>query len=334
MTPLPLQHGALFFDNSFLESFQGCDRQTLYKQLRRRHLAAARPALNFGTAIHRALDLRYSRFGSDLPSNPLDLSSYKDDRASMLLEYFSKNPNPEDDFRNVNWAVEVLQQYDERYNLEPFTLVLRDGKPVVEQAFAIPFALYNRLSHILLPWEQSWVLEALTDEEHIPIIFTGRIDLPVEWSGDRFIMDHKTTSILGESFWDQYRMSAQPVGYCWAWHKATGEMPKGFAINAIRVRPLPGKPVGGPSKWWEESFQRNREYIFDRHLVEWHSNTLSQLDQFFYNVRKDVWPMKRLWCVGKFGKCQFYDVCISAPEDREVLLGSDNYLDYEWSPLD
>lgn len=326
LPPLPLVDGELHIDNSFLESLQTCTRALEYRQLWKKSLATSRPALSFGTAIHQCLDLRYSSYGSDL--HIADLGECTAAQGKLLAEHFTANPSPEGEFRTLNWAMEILRRYNEKYSYEPFNLLQDDtGATIVERGFKIPFLHYNPDSHDLYAGPAA-------EEHHIPVCYTGKIDLPTSWDGHLMIMDHKTTSIIGDSFWDDLRVSPQQTGYSWAWWKLTGQRPIGFVVNAIRTRPQPDRPKGGLAAWWEENFQRQKEYLQPYHFDEWESNTAALIEEFFWHYNKGYFPLKRKWCVAKYGRCQFYDVCYSPAHQREMLLQSETYEDYTWSPLD
>ena len=319
MNPLPLIDNVLFIDNSsWMEGIQTCPRFVEYRQLYRRSPAAEAPALNFGSAIHLALEHRYKNY----LSQPVD-EAYYNSLAPLFEEFFNLHPPLQEDYRNMNWAMEVVKRYNTRYVTEPFNLYLdKDGKPVVELAFSVPLFTYK----------------------HIKVVYTGRIDLPVELDGQIFIMDHKTTSILGPTFFDNMRRAAQMRGYCWAFEQLTGNKPTGYYVNAIRVKEPPqyvmnGTPsrYGGkqqtPDQWWEESLQRERYYLADHELDEWKQNTICHIEEFMWHYERGYLPQRTTWCVSKYGKCPYFDVCTLEPKDRGAYLASGLFMDNNWSPL-
>src|SRR5437016_12209570 len=94
----------------------------------------------------------------------------------------------------------------------------------------------------------------------IPVYYTGRIDLPVMWDNQLVVIDHKTTSAMGDYFFKDQRVNPQMIGYCYAFQKLTGRTVNGFCINAIRSRPQHAKPVGGMDRWWDENSFRQKEF--------------------------------------------------------------------------
>jgi hypothetical protein len=362
---MPLVDGCLFVDNSMLELLTTCPRQLEYNKLFARVAAAEKPSLNFGSAIHDALEFRYVHGEAIDPY-------VEQDQLTILNDSFARRPTPEDDWRNVNWAAELMRKYNELHRLEPFNLLQYDTpivcprcqgadgiinakneamqclwcagtkvrKTMVELPFALElFTLPRRMS------ERSWVTEA--DRKHverhdgIPVMYSGRIDLPVFWDGGLFVMDHKTTSMLGSSFFERASMSAQQRGYCWAFNKLTGHKVHGYCINALRTKeppqyifnPTKAVPKGqSPEKWWGESFQREKFYTTPDAIEEWRQNTIELIHEFVWHYSRDVMPMKTAWCT-QFGRCQYYDVCSLPRESRHLMLTSGNYTDNTWNPL-
>src|SRR6266704_4106946 len=157
LPPLPLIDGALFVDNSaWIESLSLCHRLTEYRALHQRIPAPAKAALHFGAGVHLALGHRFSKYGVG-PVGP----EFYNEVADMFAKHFAENPPPVEDWRNINWAMQLVKRYMQKYETENFgVLVDASGKPMVEMSFAIE--LYRHRG-----------------QTEIPIIYTGRIDLPL-----------------------------------------------------------------------------------------------------------------------------------------------------------
>lgn len=359
LPPLPLVDRCIFVDNSMLELFTTCPRALQYNKLNARISAAESPSLNFGSAIHEALELRYKLYANQ-PTDPL----YKQDVTDILTAFFDQHPAPVDEYRNLNWALEVVRQYNLRYGAEDFNLLQYDqpigcvkcdskgclfckgtGKVelMVELPFAFPLCAINLLT-LKTRLDFDGNPQTLTEHE-IGVLYSGRIDLPFVQDEHIFVLDHKTTSVLGPTFFDDKKMSPQQKGYCWSFQKLTGKTVRGFVVNAIRIKEPPQYVTKGveskysgkkltPEQWWHESLQRERFYLNDGELDEWHENTISLVEEFFWNYSRGYFPRKTSWCVGKYGRCQFFDVCSTFPvEDRATMLSSGLFKDNTWSPL-
>lgn len=308
-----------------LELFQTCCRALEYNKLHARVGATAKPSLAFGSAIHTALEYRYKRY----KAGPVDFD-FQEEVAKLLTPKFEANPPPIDDWRNLNWALEVVRRYNEKYPFEAFNLltaktdymspggevVVKAGEPLVELPFMVPLFTYK----------------------DIPVYYTGRIDLPVMIEDQVFVIDHKTTSMLGSQFFERAAMLAQQRGYVWAFREVTGMPLAGYIVNGIRTKEPPLKLTSGSaspndiSKWWNESFQRERFYLDVDAIDEWKNNTIHLVEEFFWHYSQGYMPMKTGWCT-MYGRCQYYDVCTLPAKDRGVMLSSNLFTDNVWSPL-
>lgn len=282
-------------DNSMLETFQQCPRQFYYKYLRKRCAEGQRPSLNFGTAVHRALRYRY-RF-AEVPSE-------RDTRIMQRIveRHLRIHPQPADDHRDAVLCQAIVERYNERYPKEEWQVLKTNRGAFVEFSFAIPLR------------ERGFV-------------YCGRIDLAVrEPDGTIWIVDHKTTFQLGTSFFTEKLNSGQLKGYCWAFWKATGTRPVGAILNAIRVRP----PARTRQPVEDDDFERQRTYLSEESLVEWEENAIQVADSI---RRAQYYPMHTSWCFGKYGRCEYWDVCSLPKEQREAVLQSGLYRDNDWTPL-
>lgn len=321
LPPLPLIDRALFIDNSgFVEGINTCTRYLQYKVLNNRISAGEKSSLNFGSALHLALEHRYKHW----QNREVD-QTYYEQIGELFTKFFSDHPSPSDDWRTMNWAMELTREYNKRYNIEEFSLLMdkATGLPMVELPFAIK----------------------LYDHGNIPVYFTGKVDLPVSIDNQIWVLDHKTASQIGNQFWDEYRMSSQPRGYAWAFQELTGQKVHGYIINVIRSKDKPQYVIKGknftregktttPDQWWKDTFQRERFAIKhdQNEMAEWKNNTIEQVEQFFWHYSRGYFPMKTKWC-SSYGKCPYYDVCSLAANDRGVMLASGMYQDNTWSPL-
>lgn len=352
LPPLPLVGDTLFVDNSgWLEGLMTCPRALRYKQLDRRIPVAESAALNFGSAIHFALEYRYRHY----QSSPVDVF-YQDGITPILTEHFDAHPAPMDDWRTLNWALELVNKYNERYGQEEFSLLRYKEPHPCPQCLGSSGADMNKDRQCLwcngtgktdvmveLPFALP-LFETTHEGKPLKVIYTGKIDLPIILDNQTWVLDHKTTGMLGNSFFDDMRMSSQQKGYAWAFSQLTGEKVTGYIINAVRSKEMPlyvaeGKERKGregktlsPAKWWQETFQREKYRLRADDLVEWKNNCIDILEEFLWNYSRGKAPMKTKWC-SQYGRCPYYDVCSMEASDRGVYLASGLFTDNNWSPL-
>lgn len=320
--PLPiLDDDTLLIDNSSLEVGCTCHRAMEYYFCRKRQTASERSALRFGGIIHKALDLRY-RAASPMHAQSPAVESVM--LASLDNDFSAWQP-PEDDFRTHSFAVELINKYGIAYPFESFEVVrLPDGSPFVEVPFAIPLGEVEINSDVtvLLPSGGTATRHVTT----LKIVWTGKIDLAYVNDGRYYILDHKTTSMMGPSFFQDFELSHPMHGYCWAAEQLLGKPIYGYVINALATRK--------PTKTGKAlEFERKVYHLSRPHLDEWKTDTLHIVTDIVSSAVRGYMPKMTKWCVGKYGTCQFHKVCTLPPEQRDFMLGSGEYEQVVWSPL-
>ena len=309
----PLFDGdTLFIDNSSLEHFTTCPRQALYSIVRRLKPAGERTALNFGGIVHKILEARY-RACTALHAQTQDVTRVM---IATAEREFQKWSPPEDDFRTFSCAVELIRRYEEMYPFEQFEVVRgADGSPMIEVPFAIPLGVIKT--------------DIDGTKKDIKIVWQGRIDLVYlsENGGGLYVMDHKTTSVMGPSYFAAFTIAHQMYGYAWAVEQLCGRKVDAVVINALGVR----KPTRTGN-----AFEFKREVIpVQRGLLdEWKKDCLYIVADFIEMCRRGYLPKHTAWCNGKFGECPFRKVCTLETDDqREIMLNSGEYVANDWSPL-
>lgn len=267
--------------------------------------------------------------------------------SAIESTFASSPPSLFPDYRTSDYAIQSFHSYITHYQNENLTPFVHDGKPMVEFSFAYP------LGKVELPRDmfQQWGYGTLTDNAEIEASFpgslglatvpvhiewTGIIDMLAEINGDLYVVDHKTTSIISQDFFDGFEIAMQPTGYFAAMRAAFPGLPiKGFMANVLACR----KPVAAITKSGKpstskpfEAFRRQYQYS-DWHVNEFKQDALALVEELFANVTNKFFPKKTQWCVGKYGKCPYFDVCSLPPQSRMDMLMSDQYINNTWKPV-
>ena len=162
----------------------------------------------------------------------------------------------------------------------------------------------------------------------IDIIWTGRLDMLYQIGDTITLLDHKTTSVMGATYFDDYDLSTAMIGYCLACDKlSTPFHVREFIINAIALRKITrtGKGV---------TFERRAFTVTDDMIAEWYRDITITLEQFFGSILDHQYtPKNPKWCLGKYGTCSYHEVCTSCPSLRPSLLNSNIFQDVTWDPL-
>lgn len=315
----------LEIDNSSFESFQTCDRLSFYKLILGR-TPLRRYALTYGGIIHKFLEHFYS---AKLAQTSFDLEAALVECEAL----FTEDPPPDGEWRTYDKFDRMMRKYVHKYTNEDTFEVLS-----VEKPFAVPIAEFPINQYLPYP-RTLLVKEAVAEVEtekrffvrRIYVSWTGVIDLRVLENGQKWVVDHKTTSIEGPQFWQQFELSQQLIGYTWAAEKIDNDTYHGAIVNAIYDRPDTKSGKGRA----EENPLLRRHIYYKRHLIDqWQENTRQLLEDFIHDLTTQRFPMKTTWCVGKYGVCPFNIVCTLPEELRPGMLATDQFTTNVWNPLD
>ncbi len=302
---LLLDNETIILDSTSTENFKLCPRKFQHEQIDRRIRSGAKPALEFGKALHSALEIRYKRVGNQ-PAVGLTTMEMQTavDNALEGIEM------PLDEWRTLGRANETVELYNAYWGAEPFDVL------GVEIPFAVPVGTVGRYK----------------------VVWSGRIDLLVQWEDCAYIMDHKTMSSWGSGKSAEFSNSAQFRGYAWAiqeLHRLHGApFPAriaGFCLNALVLR-KPGTTARTTLP--RTVFHRDRVFYSQERLDEWRTDLLVWVRTLIGYAEDGYMPMNTKHCANFYGgNCPLLDVCTAPPAQRAMALSSDLYENNEWSPL-
>lgn len=297
-------------DNSTFSNIV-CPRQFTFAALAKRVPTGSRSPLVFGKAVHSVLEKYYKAGATRAVIEHLVDDFIKEEVASSAVEL----DGCFDTKRNTNSLQTLLHGYFQETKiygeyLQPITLA--DGTLAVECSFSIP------LGEI--------IIEGLGP---ITVLWEGRIDLIARdlRDGTICIVDHKTCSMLGDTFAKQFERSTQFSGYLFAARYLTRELPSFPALNSVLINAICQKKVNEYKHFrfsrpeWDES--------------EFRTEVLARLQSYFsLPSTTGAFTSCRSSCTTKFGTCTFFQVCEFAPAQRvPYLLDSGAFMKSEWSPL-
>jgi hypothetical protein len=179
-----------------------------------------------------------------------------------------------------------------------------------------------------------------------PHALTGRTDGILSWGGHIWLQEHKTTSIKGDQFWQQWHIDMQITGYIYGVWKSTGMLPKGVILNAIykpsesQISAWNKSRKNGPPKgivdyveYMREIFLRTPEDLqaFEKQLVDY-------CNEWEWRILNGTFPKANIpaHCFNYNRKCDYYGACLGhdRPEDFENLaLREFDYVDLKRQEL-
>lgn len=352
--PLPLRNGALWVSGTFLDTYMECPRKAEYYKLWGRVSSSPSSALTFGSHLHSALALHFRQ--QEFAPSPTEL---RNKVATLLEGEFARQPVEEDDWRNLNWALTIYDQFAKKFAREEFELLQYDepqrcGHCIADSAVnpGLPVVSWNeaQVADLKVVALQSRCLWCNGTGQHrimsevpfalplvqvgeLPVVFHGFIDLPILWRGQPWVLDFKSTAMLGDLFWADKAMSSQQKGYAWAWQEIAGQRVGGYLVRAIRTSSPPKNVVEQKPKrdgsapktvedWWHETLGEHRFYLNEGELDEWKQNAIATVREFLYHYGNGYFPRRTTACAPKW-KCPYFDVCsVFPPASRATMLNS------------
>ena len=343
----------LAIDHSSLESFNVCARKAEYALVQKRQPVRNTSALSYGTAVHKAIETML-RVDADQRENPVVVGKVQSD----IISHYGENPVPMDEWRTAERALETVAKYRKQFANDVFEVLEVNGNPMVEVPFALPLGMVE-LNQVV-KYDPLIVTGAAKNDDDTPcqhfyvrnihILWSGRIDAIIVMDGRIWVMDHKTSSMGGAGFTDQFFLSSQTIGYTWAAQEllraAHGSSPGTFAnwspihrlevgtsidvsgllLNGIITRKPTRTGVGN-------EFVRQRYRYEPAQLDEWKHNTLTLVSDFLSHLCRGFFPMQTAWCINKYGRCPYFEVCQLPAQQRERYLSSNIFEPVTWSPL-
>lgn len=308
-SPDIIQDGSISLDNSNIEQLQYCPRSWLLKYGLKRISAAPSAGRNFGSGLHEGWAIRYRTCGENEVFQTTEATI-----VTEMLKFFQANPQPESDFRNPDHAVTVMKAYNRHYKMEPFKILTANGSPICESSFKLLIGEING----------------------VKVYYTGKIDLGIQDTTGLWVMDHKTAFQFGRHFEMEMARDTGQLGYCWSFWKLFGTLPTGYITNAVRIRrPKKEDEYCGVAPCDHTDFKRLVTCVTEEQLVEFTETVLTWASLLLWHSERNNFPRVsgKRGCIGKYGPCDYYDLCNAPIAAREGILSSSNFIDNKWSPL-
>lgn len=296
-------------DSTMLSLFGSCPQSFFIEYVLKRAPTGRSIHLHAGGCMARAFEvIQIEFFHNGRSYEDCLLIAFRE----FMLQWGMFDPREKSykDFVNCWGAVEA---YFKEYPLEEDhfrPLIAANGKPMVEFKFAVP-------------------MEVNHPETGNPLLYSGRADTMVTSPQNLILVrDEKTTASLGASWYYQWDMRGQFLGYTYcaraAGIPAAGALVRGIAIQQTQYG-FAEKPLFYTdeqlSRWWDQINIRA-----ERAVKMWY-NSLSHLD----DRRKlhNQWDLSYGDACAAYGGCVKKDCCISS-EPWNIYNGWEKRV---WDPL-
>jgi hypothetical protein len=294
------------WDSVSLGLFKQCAHKYYLTLIEGWHLHPQPVALQFGIYFHKCMETRLRLLARGMDPHEVQLRTV---RLALLL---GESLQPGRTERTKETLARAVSWYCEQFNDDAMRVTTRpNGEPTVEYSFIIPLA--DDKGPFQVDGHQMYMC--------------GHLDAYVEFLGDYWVCDYKTSKgTLDDNFFADFSNSYQQKGYMAAAH----------TLASTPSSAIPAPPKGVIITGIELGVNYNR---FARQQVTW---TTMQLNDYLTDLKvliesaalfadRGRWPHNETQCVGRYGKCPFFDVCAATPPARQRLLES-SFRKSVWDP--
>ncbi len=302
-------------NSSSLSIMQECWRKTDYSLVRGLKSNLESPATLFGTATHKGLEVFYlgKRKERKIPARNYETTlqmigcgTWDPDWEEYLVfraaRAFTEKAQPlrgipDGNKRSIGTGIWMLEHYFRQYIDDPFTVMELNGEPLVEYKFTLP--IYESADLYIETFGQ---IDVVLKNEVTGVILPG---------------DHKTTSILGQQFYQRLNPNHQYTFYTWACNDVLKLETESFLVNALQVKEPPKTSRGSPPQFARQVTTRTREDFEDLRLT-----IIDSVKTFLEKKKNNFFPMSTPGPCANYGGCQYIDVCGAPKSLRENIISA------------
>ena len=296
-------------DNFALSMHQSCPAKYQLRMIEHWSSRRRTGALGFGSALHIGLAEWY-RSGDPVKC------------LGAINEAWPDNM-PIDDWRTKEKCIVTMAEYIKQYPTETFKVVGAPENPVIEVPFTIDMGFYLPCIECgnMVEDEDSGPFRAKCENcggDKEPLEYGGIYDMLVDFGGQLFVVDHKSTSVLGPQYFNQFNPNNQMTGYIWAATQLSGTKVTGAIINAIGVMKT------GKTKFEREITSRSPEAI-----ETWKRNVYVEACNIKEHERIGFFPQRTQSCT-MYGKCEYHDVHVLQHAVEQAKRLEQDYVKESW----
>lgn len=293
-----LPHFPSVLDNTMVSAYRACGKKLWWRHVEMLQKGEQSIHLISGGAFAKGLEVtRKSYFDKNL--------SFEDSlafgAAALFNAYGNVDPSPKYSAKEARNMVGALAYYFETWPIDKIiTPKVIGARHAIEWNFAVP------------------IPNAFHPDTKAPILYCGRFDMVGEHENKMLVgEDDKTTSQLGESWFNRWKLSNQILGYCW------GAREHGLNLGAFNVR---GISLLKNSYGHAEALVMVNDWMIDRFV----SNLQHTVKRMIHSYQSNTWEMDMGSSCSAYGGCDFLVLCQShQPEVWKEI----NFTKNEWNPL-
>jgi hypothetical protein len=284
-------------DSSLIAAFRSCPQKAFKEFLW--HYKPRTPSvhLHAGKAFAEGLEKARTAFFVDGKSSSDAVAI----GLSALLHSYGDFECPEDSPKSASRMAGALEFYFDRFPLDTdkaIPMTLPGGRRGIEFSFLEP-------------------LDLLHPESGDPLLYSGRMDMMVDYNGLKLGEDDKTTSQLGASWPRQWDLRSQFTAYVWGAGQA-GIKLDGFLVRGISI--LKSKYDSAEAITYRPDWQ----------LERWYNQLQRDLKRMLAAWESGEWDWNLDHACAEYGGCPFRSVCLM--REPQVLLDQ-QFERRRWDPV-
>lgn len=313
-------------DNFALTMHQACPAKYQLRIVEHWQRRSKGGALGFGAAIHAGLAEWYINQGKTDNQQRLAIAT------QAIVDAWDENV-PTDDWRTLSKCLATMAEYAREYPSESWTIVGANmDRPIIEQTFTLATGMYLpcALSWIGDTTKDSCVLMDLTEDIHEPICgncgnerepieYGGIFDGLIEFGPTVNVLEHKSTSVMGDNYFTQFKPNNQVAGYIWAGRQLSGLPVTGALVNGI-----------GVYRKGKTKFARQLTTRDERDIETFLRNVYASCIDIKTHELTGYFPQRTGECVNKYGRCEFHDVHTLSDVSWQRARLAQDYEQVEW----
>jgi len=284
-------------DSTILAAFRSCPQKAYLEFMQHWKLRHQSVHLHAGAAYAAGLEAARCAFYIDgaTPDDSVAIG------LKVLLEEYGDFECPSDSAKSADRMAGALEFYFDRYPLGVDTaipLTLPGGKRGIEFSFLEP-------------------LDILHPETGDPLLYSGRMDMMVDYNGMKLGEDDKTTFQLGASWPRQWDLRSQFTSYVWGASRA-GIKLDGFLVRGVSI--LKSKYDTLEAITYRPTWQLDR----------WYEQVLRDVKRMIASWEEGYFDLNLDHACAEYGGCPFRSVC--QMRDPTQLL-EQQFERRKWDPV-
>lgn len=306
-----------YFDNTTISSYKNCPREYYLRHVRGWRRVGIGLPLVFGLSWHAAMDVVWQGYGKDSNENLVLGASAAFD---MMWEEQGMKPASElglEDIERLGQRTPMIAREMLIAYIAAREHILMNSELIAcEQPFAVPLPLDPTQPG------STW--------------YAGRLDKVVDYNGVRRVIEHKSTTeykIDGgfkTNYLQGWYLDSQIMGYLYGgalFFEGLKEVWVDASLVHKKARNFKFIPV-------DHGFSMLESWIYD--TMEWVRRIYNDERAIASQGRltHGVFPKQSGSCIGKYGPCQFLEICRNIPDPSELDEAPDGFIEERWSPFD